>query len=104
MIGKFFILSLRNIRHRSLRSWLTIIGIIVGIALIVSLVSLGQGLENAITQQLKMFGTDLITVFPGEETDPMIGVLAGGSIKDKEIDIMEDIEGVNLVVPFDIDE
>ncbi|MBD3360393.1 FtsX-like permease family protein [Candidatus Peregrinibacteria bacterium] len=102
MIGKFFILSLRNIRHRSLRSWLTIIGIIVGIALIVSLVSLGQGLENAITQQLKMFGTDLITVFPGEETDPLVGILAGGSIKDEEIDIMEDIEGINLVVPFDI--
>lgn len=103
MIGKFFVLSLRNLRHRKLRSWLTILGIIVGVALIVSLVSLGQGLENAISQQLKVFGGDLITVLPGEETDPALGIIGGGSIRDKDVDELRDIPGVNLVLPFEIE-
>lgn len=102
MIWKFFVLSLRNIRHRKLRSWLTILGIIVGIALIVSLISMGRGLEQGIMQQLQMFGSDLITIMPGEESDPMMGLIGGGMMRDKEIDVLKGIPGTNLVIPFDM--
>ena len=99
MIGKFFLLSSRNIRHRQVRSWLTILGIVVGVALIVSLVSLGKGLENAVSQLLTTFGSDLVTIMPGESEDPlagMVGVMAGATIRDKEIDLIEDIQGINF--------
>ncbi len=102
MIGKFFVLSFRNLRHRNVRSWLTVLGIIVGVALIVSLVSLGKGLENGISQQLKMFGGDLLTIMPGEETDPLLGILGGDTIRDRDVDLLNDVSGVNLVVPFDM--
>lgn len=103
MFSKFFLISLRNIRHRKLRSWLTILGIVIGIALISSIVSLGKGLEETVMQQLRMFGGDLIYVFPGEESQPFLGILGGGSIREKEVDALEDLPGTKMIIPFDIE-
>lgn len=103
MFGKFFLISLRNIRHRKLRSWLTILGIVIGIALISSIVSLGKGLEETVMQQLRMFGGDLIYVFPGEESQPFLGILGGGSIREKEVEALEGLPGAKMIIPFDIE-
>ncbi len=103
MFKKFLLLSIRNIRHRELRSWLTILGIVIGIALISSIVSLGKGLEQTVMQQLRMFGGDLITVFPGDESNPLLGILGGGSIKEKEVEALEDLPGAKMVIPFDVE-
>lgn len=99
---QYFALSFRNIRHRQLRSWLTILGIVVGIALIVSLVSLGKGLENGILQQMRMFGGDLLMIMPGEESDLGMGLMTGETIRDKDVAALKNVEGVDLVVPFDM--
>jgi len=56
--------SVRNLRRRQMRSWLTIIGIIIGIATIVVLVSVGEGVKKDINDQLEMFGSDMVVVFP----------------------------------------
>ena len=53
MIKDYFVLTFRTITHRKLRSWLTMLGIFIGIAAIVSLITLGQGLENAIEKQFQ---------------------------------------------------
>jgi putative ABC transport system permease protein len=57
--------SLTNMRHRQLRSWLTILGIVIGIASIVLLVSIGQGLDHEIKGQLSNIGTKFVTLTPG---------------------------------------
>lgn len=102
MIRKFFALSLRNIKHRELRSWLTILGIVIGIALIASIVSLGKGLEQTVLQQLRKFGSDMIYIVPGEGDDTLLGILGGGSFREKEVDELEKVEGASLIVPFDV--
>lgn len=51
--------------HRSLRSWLTILGIVIGIAAIVALVSIGYGLNAYINKQLEAFGSNFISVSAG---------------------------------------
>lgn len=59
-----FRLSMRNVLHRRLRSWLTVIGILIGTAAVVALISIGQGLERSITQEVERimgFNTLLIT-------------------------------------------
>ena len=59
-----FRLSIRNVLHRRLRSWLTVIGILIGTAAVVALISIGQGLERSITQEVERimgFNTLLIT-------------------------------------------
>ncbi len=53
MLLNLFRLSLRNIRHRGLRSWLTVIGILIGTAAVVALISIGQGLQRSVAQQVE---------------------------------------------------
>ncbi len=62
MIKDYFVFSVRNLVNRRLRSWLTMIGIIIGITSVVSLISLGQGLQAAISAQFGNLGTDKLAV------------------------------------------
>lgn len=55
-------LGAKNLRQRQLRSWLTMIGIFIGIATVVSLIALGQGLRTAVGAQFASLGTDRLTV------------------------------------------
>ena len=50
MIKEYFNFSFKTFRERKVRTWLTMLGIFIGIAAIVSLVSLGQGLQEAINE------------------------------------------------------
>lgn len=64
MTWDLFRLAVRNIFHRRLRSWLTVIGILIGTAAVVALISIGQGLQRSITEQVERimgFNTLLIT-------------------------------------------
>lgn len=65
MIKDYLSLALRSIRHRQKRSWLTIIGILIGITAVVALVSLGQSMQRAVNKQFEQFGYNLITIYPG---------------------------------------
>lgn len=51
--------------HSKLRSWLTIIGIVIGVAAVIAIVSLGEGLEQSLTEQMGDMGGDIITITPG---------------------------------------
>ena len=63
-----FRLSLNSIMHRRLRAWLTLIGIIIGVAAVVSLISIGEGAQASVQQRLSGFGADIITISPGGES------------------------------------
>jgi putative ABC transport system permease protein len=65
MFLDFAKLALRNIRHRKRRSWLTIIGTMIGILAIVALLSIGQGLENSVESEFQELGGNKIFVSPG---------------------------------------
>jgi putative ABC transport system permease protein len=60
-----FKIALNIILHSKLRSWLTILGIVIGIAAVVSIVSIGQGAEKTIQQNLNSLSADIITINPG---------------------------------------
>jgi putative ABC transport system permease protein len=64
-IGKSFQLALNILLHSKLRSWLTIIGIIIGIGAVVSIVSISQGAEEQLQNSLGNLGADILTVSPG---------------------------------------
>jgi len=55
-------IALKNLTKRKKRSWLTMLGIFIGIAAIVSLISLGQGLQVAINEQFEKIGGDKIII------------------------------------------
>ena len=62
---KSFKLALNILLHSKLRSWLTIIGIVIGVAAIVAIVSIGDGAQVSVQQRLGGLGADLVTVSPG---------------------------------------
>lgn len=64
---KTFKLALNMLLHSKLRSWLTIIGIVVGIAAVVSIVSLSLGAEQQLELRLKSLGADILTITPGSQ-------------------------------------
>ncbi|MFC2162035.1 ABC transporter permease, partial [Candidatus Altiarchaeota archaeon] len=53
MIGDYIRFSLQSLMHRGVRTWLTMLGIFVGIAAIVALISLGQGLQDYINGEFE---------------------------------------------------
>ena len=65
MISDYFSLALRNLKKRGIRSWLTLLGIFIGVLAVVSLISLGSGLQMAITSQFGVSETEVISVQAG---------------------------------------
>jgi len=58
-------LSLNSLTHRGLRSWLTILGIIIGVAAVIAMLSISAGMSQNMKTQLSGFGTDVLTVSAG---------------------------------------
>ena len=97
MLKDYFKLAWENITHRRLRSWLTIIGIVIGIAAVVALVSLGQGVEKVITAEFTKIGTDKIFVFPagGFSSGPPGSTVGIEPLTEHDIEIIRRSKGVN---------
>lgn len=68
-----FRIALRAISANKLRSGLTVLGIIIGVAAVVALMSVGQGATSGITSQVEGLGTNLITVSGARTFVPMRG-------------------------------
>ncbi len=64
-INDIFMLSLNNLTHRGLRSWLTILGIIVGVAAVIGMMSIGTGMSLQVENQMSSMGADILTVSAG---------------------------------------
>ena len=98
-LKEYFNIALRNIRTRLLRSWLTILGIVIGVFLIISLLSLSEGLKSTIDQQLQALGGEMVMVMPG--TDMFSSMMFGGAkLQREDIAAIEKAEGVDMVIGF----
>ena len=58
-------MALDMVIHSKLRSWLTILGIVIGVASVIAIVSLGEGMQESVNKELGDLGSDLITITPG---------------------------------------
>ncbi len=97
MINDFFILSINNLKRRKLRSWLTMIGIFIGIAAVVSLLSLGQGLQDYITEQFEILGGDKIIIESKTLGPPGSATSKSLILTSKDLEIIKDTKGVKDV-------
>ncbi|MBN2067974.1 MAG: ABC transporter permease [Candidatus Diapherotrites archaeon] len=78
-IANSFKLSLNSIMHRRLRSWLTLLGIIIGVAAVVSIISIGEGAQASVSERLSELGADIITASPGySRAGGFFGAFRGG--------------------------
>jgi len=84
------------------RSGLTILGIVIGIASVIAMISIGQGTKLQITQSIEGLGSNILTVIPG---GVRIGAMFMGrgsaqTLKEDDINVLKPIEGVLDVVPI----
>ena len=67
-------LAARALSVNKLRSALTMLGIIIGVGAVITLLSVGQGVQNLVTEQLQSIGTNLLFVVPGNFSDSQTGM------------------------------
>ena len=99
MIKDYFRIGFNNLRRRKLRSWLTMIGIFIGIAAVVSLISLGQGLQSAVTAQFATLSTDKLTIQNAGTGMGPPGSTVVDKLNEHDLDLIEDVAGVDMVIP-----
>lgn len=100
MIGDYFSISFKSISRRRLRSWLTVLGIIIGIAAVVSLISIGQGMQTAINEQFKKVGYNRIIVSPGGRFfgPGDTAELSVERLTDNDVKLISNVKGIEYAV------
>ncbi len=66
LLGEIFTVALGAIRANKLRSLLTMLGIVIGVAAVITMVALGTGARQAVQAQIEALGTNLLSVYPGQ--------------------------------------
>jgi len=95
------LLSLREIRRNLMRSILTILGIVIGVAAVITMVSLGTGATASVTSEIESMGSNLIFMTPGQQS------MEGGARGEAEpfkyedaVAIERDVDGLAAVAPM----
>ena len=96
-----------NFRRNKVRTFLTSLGILIGVASVVLLMAVGTGLKNYIQNQFESLGTNLLTVVPGQilqngsfRTSGGAASLTGIEFDEKDVIRLKRINGAQMVVPI----
>ncbi|MEM4259343.1 MAG: ABC transporter permease [Candidatus Pacearchaeota archaeon] len=94
-------MAFSNVKHRGIRSWLTILGVFIGIAAVVSLISLSQGLQEAIIGQFRTLTGDNLIVQSSSSASYLgpPGSTAVRKLNEHDLDIIKSVSGVELAIP-----
>lgn len=98
-----FRLSLSHVKKSKMRSWLTTIGIVIGVAAVVAIISIGEGMQESVASRLGSLGADLITVNPGYTRatrggfEGPRGGSAGINLTDRDVNVIKQVPGVLYV-------
>jgi putative ABC transport system permease protein len=100
MFGTTLVLALRSIRRHLLRSFLTILGIVIGVGAVVTMVTLGKATTAAVQQSISSLGTNILQIRPGQGFGRGGGGPPPPPLKMDDIDpIARQIAGVTAVAP-----
>lgn len=98
MFGNTILLALRSIRRNLLRSFLTILGIVIGVSAVITMVTLGNGATMAVQSQIQGLGTNLLQVRAGMRMGA--GAAPAPAFKDTDANVIEQqIGGIAAVAP-----
>ena len=93
-------LATTAIATNKLRSFLTTLGIIIGVFSIIVLVSIGSGIQSYVTSQISSLGSNIISVVPGEEGNIFGGVLSNNLKLQDAKNIQRKIATIGKVTPI----
>lgn len=100
MIWTTFRLAVRQLSRNLVRTGLTSLGVLIGVAAVIAMVSIGEGARKAINDDLASIGQNLLFVIPGSGRGPGRG--SGRPFQEKDLDaIVAEVPGVASVAPSD---
>ncbi len=100
MLWNTLVLALRSIQRNLLRSFLTVLGIVIGVSAVITMVTLGRGATQAVQTQIASLGTNLLMIRPGQRMGPGGGGATAPPFKDSDADLIaSQISGVAAVAP-----
>jgi len=97
-----FVSAFRALRRNKMRSFLTMLGIIIGVAAVIAMLAIGQGAEYSVKQQIEALGTNVLIVLPGSQHTGGLRVGAGSMTNLTEDDanaILKDCPAVAMLSP-----
>jgi putative ABC transport system permease protein len=98
-LGNTLLMASREIRRNKLRSSLTTLGIVIGVAAVIALMTLGEGATVRITGEISNMGVNMLTVTPGAQRRGPVGVGAAPLTLDDVRAIQRDIPALMAVAP-----
>ena len=75
------IAAIRSLSKNKMRTFLTMLGIIIGVASVIAMLAIGQGSKQSIQAQISNLGTNLLTIFPSASMTGGVRMEAGSSVK-----------------------
>ncbi|MFU0841951.1 MAG: Multidrug ABC transporter substrate-binding protein [Burkholderia sp.] len=99
MIGNALLLALRQIWRNPLRSLLTVLGVVIGVAAVITMVTVGNGASQAIREQIEAFGNNQLMVRPGLRLGPGQSVGAPSFKMSDVTALRTQIAGIVAVAP-----
>jgi len=99
MLKDYFRFAFGTISHRKMRSWLTMIGIFIGIAAVVALISLGQGFKQAIDKEFEKIGTDKLFITAKGGFGPP-GTNAIVKLTKDDLKVVKKVSGIESAAAF----
>src|SRR5512133_2114954 len=95
-------IALRALRTNKMRSFMTMLGIIIGIAAVIAMMAIGAGARYVISQQIASIGSNIILVLPGSTTSGGLRTGSGGAhtlTSDDAKAIMNECPAVEIAAP-----
>ncbi len=86
--------AFKNIKQKKTQSLLTIVGIVIGVLAMVSLISLGYGVQNYIHEEMMKMGSNKITILPMKQ----FGVPPSHLFTKKDVKVVERVKGVDAIM------
>lgn len=77
---------------------MTILGIVIGVFLIISLLSLSEGIKSTISQQLRALGGETILVMPGDLSNPIAMFMGGAKLEKEDLEAIKRTKGVDKIL------
>jgi putative ABC transport system permease protein len=100
MLWNSVLLAVRAIRRNVLRSFLTILGVVIGVASVIVMVTLGDGATQSVKDQMQSLGANLLMVRPGMRMGPGRDEALAPNFKMADVEALaEQIASVKAVVP-----
>ena len=100
MIWNALLLALREIRRNLMRSFLTILGIVIGVSAVITMVTLGNGATRAVSDQIASLGSNLLIIRPGQHLGPGRDSAGAAAFKVADVEALKtQVSGLAAVVP-----